>query len=80
MVIDMPKKMKNKRIPESKNKGYSYLVLIGVILLIIGLLVIAFASQQIVAGAVLLLLGVFICVLGLSKHSFHLLKRRAGKV
>jgi uncharacterized membrane protein YiaA len=79
MVIDMAKRTRNKRTPKSKYRG-QYLILIGVILFLIGLLVTSFAKQQMIAGFVVLLLGVFICAVGLSKHSLHLLKRKSGKI
>lgn len=78
MVIDVAKNRRRKSIPKSQHCE-RYLVIIGVILFLIGFCVMVFARQQVIAGAAVLLLGMFICIVGLSKHSLHLLKRRAGK-
>jgi uncharacterized membrane protein HdeD (DUF308 family) len=72
----MAKKMENRTV--KKNKGANYMVLVGVVVLLIGFGLAVFA-RQVDAGLILLLLGVLISVLGLSKHSMHLLKRRASK-
>ncbi len=51
---------------------------IGVIILLISFVLALFAHQA-VAGIVFLLIGIVICVLGLSKYSLHLLKRKTGR-
>jgi uncharacterized membrane protein HdeD (DUF308 family) len=62
---------------ESKSKGAHYLILLGVIVLLVGLVVIY--AHHIKSGVALLIIGILIAVLGLSQHSLHLLKRKAGK-
>ena len=72
----MAKNMSNKYT--SKSRGAHYLILVGAIILLIGFGVLVFA-RSVAAGGVLLLIGILVCAVGLSKHSLHLLKRKAGK-
>ncbi|MGD0510343.1 MAG: hypothetical protein ABSA33_00740 [Candidatus Micrarchaeaceae archaeon] len=61
-----------------KSTGAHYLILIGAIILLIAF-VLALFVHAFVAGVLVLLLGVLISVIGLSRHSLHLLKRKTGK-
>jgi uncharacterized membrane protein HdeD (DUF308 family) len=60
---------------EFKSQGHHYLILVGVLILLIGFVVTVFA-RQLGAGIVILLIGVFVCAVGLSKHSQSLIRRR----
>lgn len=67
---------KNKRGNNgSKKQGSYYLIIIGVIVLLIGAVAMLF-GRQLVSGGVLLVVGILISVLGLSKHSMHMLKKK----
>ncbi len=72
----MAKKAGNKYA--SKSNGVYYVILLGVIILLIGFYVILL-SHNVAGGAVLLLIGILISILGLSHHSLHILKRRVRR-
>jgi uncharacterized membrane protein HdeD (DUF308 family) len=69
-MIRMAKPM-NKGAHKRKGKSH-YLVLIGALIFLIGWYLILFPRHE-YWGIGLLLFGIFVCAVGLSKHSFRLL-------
>lgn len=61
-----------------KSTGAHYLILVGVVILLIGFWTALFAHAA-ALGIILLLIGILVSVVGLSKHSMHILKRKAAK-
>ena len=74
-LVDMAKNIRHGHI---KTGGAHYLILVGVVILLIGFVLAVFARQA-AAGIVILLIGILVCVIGLSRHSLHMLKRRSGR-
>jgi Flp pilus assembly protein TadB len=58
--------------------GAHYLILLGAIILLVAF-VLALFVHAFVAAVLVLLLGVLISVIGLSRNSLHLLKKKTGK-